>query len=92
MNIEKIIRVQWIDSCSSDRWEGLEDLSFEPIECESCGYLIKDEEKFIVIAHSLGNSPEGKPNQCCGLMAIPKVAISNMIVLENKADGHPDKP
>ena len=77
----KIVEVEWIDSCSNDRWMYLEDLDFTPIHCKSSGYLIKDEDDYIIIANSVGKNDDGECNQCCGMIAIPRAAILNFQVI-----------
>lgn len=75
-----IVRVTWVDSCTVDKWTPLHDSDFEPIRCESVGFLVKDSEGFVAIAASIANGVEG--GQACQVMCIPKAAVVRSEVLE----------
>jgi len=75
----KLVVVDWIDSCSGNRWESIESAKEEPLglDCRSVGWLIHQTKRTVVIA----------PNRTSALTSvlsainIPRVAISRMRTL-----------
>lgn len=77
----KAIKVEWIDSCSSNtNWSILEEFNgdIEPIKITSYGVLFQETEDCITIAQNYGTNPE----QVCNLMTIPKGCIKNITEIE----------
>ena len=66
----KKIWLRWQDSTSWDGWQTLPISDTELIIIETTGYLIEDNEDRFVVAHSVSSA-----NHCCGIIAIPKVAV-----------------
>lgn len=68
----KIILVEWVDSGSSDRWSSLDEIELKKRNlCISCGFLIKEDNEWLVLA--LSYDPDSGDYQCW--LEIPKVAI-----------------
>ena len=76
-----LVRVEWVDSCTVDKWTPLHYADFEPVRCKSAGFLVKDGPDFIAIAASLANGVEG--GQACQVLCIPKAAILRSEVMES---------
>lgn len=67
----KIVKIKWLDSASDDgKWYDKEEYnSIKPVVCKSVGFVLKETDKYITIAHSVS------PDQIAFTMAIPKFAI-----------------
>ena len=77
----KVVKVIWIDSMSDNgRWTLPEDIDMKPIECVTFGFLVEENENYIIVAQTLGIEPE----QYCQMMCIPQKAITHLITLEQK--------
>lgn len=65
------ILIKWLDSKEViNHWEHLDELeALEPAICESIGYIIENNNKFITIAQTISDS------QILGRMTIPHCAI-----------------
>ena len=77
----EVLKIEWIDSCSSNSgWTLKEELDgdIEPITILSYGVVINRTEHTITIAQNYGINPE----QCCNLMTIPKGCIVKQTILE----------
>jgi hypothetical protein len=76
----RVVKVEWIDSCTSDiNWVLLEDINeVEPINITTYGTVIKETDEYIVIAQNYGSNPE----QVCNITSIPKGCIKNIIELK----------
>ena len=77
----KAVKVEWIDSCSSNQnwilkkeFEG----EVEPIYLYTYGVVVQESKEFIVIAQNYGTEPE----QFCNLMTIPKGCIRKITNLK----------
>lgn len=76
----KPVKIEWIDSCSSNTdWTLLNELEgdIEPIRIVSYGVVVQETEDCITIAQNYGIDPE----QVSNLMTIPKGCIKQMIEL-----------
>ena len=69
----KVVHVKWIDSASAagGPWSRYDSKFFGPVQCESLGFLIKDEKEFITVAAHI--DPENR--NASGDLSIPRVAI-----------------
>lgn len=74
----KKVQIKWIDSIRSDGWQYYEDISAEPMECESIGFLIKESANCYAITSTIGN----EPLQMCQYLSIPKCAVTEFKVLD----------
>ena len=76
----KVVKITWIDSCSSDSsWTMAEDANTGIIQIETYGIVIKETDEFISIAQNYGSEPE----QFCNIMTIPKGCIKEIIIIPN---------
>lgn len=70
--------VEWLDSRgATDRWARKEDLA--EIDCckmVSAGWVVAENEREIQIAPHIGIEDDAEDAQFCGVMVIPKVAIT----------------
>lgn len=80
-NFRKVY-VEWVDSARSYDWERLDEFEGEPVECESIGWLIKETDKYVIIAQNLGYEPV----QVCNTMTIPKCAVTKMVDMIRECD------
>lgn len=75
----KMVMVKWIDSHEVQGWTPVSELSgYAPKEIRTIGFEIDRTEDGIVVAASFGTDPD----QVCGTMMIPSVAITEVIGLE----------
>lgn len=72
----KLAKVCWIDSRgASSNWRHFEDIHQDGIcRCWSVGWVIKETDEYVQICPHIGHDPE----QGCGEMTIPKVAVVSM--------------
>lgn len=74
----KVVKIIWIDSCSSDSsWTMAEDVNTGIIQIETYGIIIKETDEFISVAQNYGNEPE----QFCNIMTIPKGCIKETVTI-----------
>ena len=76
----KAVKIEWIDSCSSNtEWALLSEFQgdIEPIHIVSYGIVVQETEYCVTIAQNYGIDPE----QVSNLMTIPKGCIKQMIEL-----------
>jgi len=63
----RLVRVKWIDATTDSGWIDIDTAkNYKPIQCETVGYLLKDDEKYIVVASTVSG------DQCNGIISIPK--------------------
>ena len=72
----KLVKVAWLDSRGChDHWATLDDLrEAKPCIIWSVGWVIAETDEYIQIVPHLGTDPD----QGCGDMVIPKIAIQDM--------------
>lgn len=78
---DRVVKIEWIDSCASDMsWVLLCELAdnIEPIFIVSYGVVIRETDECITIAQNYSNNPE----QVCSLMTIPKGCIKSVKDIE----------
>ena len=84
MENREIVIVEWLDSVTSTHnWVLEKDLEFEdtePVKIITCGIIVKNTEKYIVVAQNYGYSP----NQFCNTITIPKGCITKIDKLDCK--------
>ena len=68
----KLVYVRWIDSAapSDSSWHKVEDLSLEPLACDTVGYLVSETKTGVSIASSVMEN-----GLLYGVITIPKVAV-----------------
>ena len=76
----KLALVKWIDSTQVHGWIPKEDIEENDMNIISCGFLIRDTERYITLTGSAGN------DCVCSPMQIPKIAIVSMEELNYAAD------
>lgn len=80
------VNVEWIDSASNNSWTLFEDVTDEPIVCESCGWLIKETKEYVTLALTIGEEPLQVSNYMtipkCSIKSIKKVEIGDTIKVE----------
>lgn len=79
MATESLELVVWTDShgCSSEWRDFSEAAEQEVIECQSVGWVIRDDDKALTIVPHMSAT-----SHCCGDMTIPKVAITKRTILK----------
>jgi len=82
MKPKKIMVVEWQDSSSSDHWQDLDSLLFEPVSVISVGQVIQEDDKAISLALSLGSH-----EQVCATITIPCCSIIKSEVLPTSDPG-----
>lgn len=76
----KLVEVEWIDSCSYHRWTDPDHLGeiAVPSDCRSIGYLLVNDKDRIVVVQSLDDDG-GSASEA---MAIPKVCVKKIRTLK----------
>lgn len=84
MENREVVIVEWLDSVTSTHnWVLEKDLEFEdiePVKIITCGIIVKNTEKYIVVAQNYGCNP----SQFNNTMTIPKGCITNIQNTEDK--------
>lgn len=73
--LRTLVEIKWVDSNSSDNiWEYLDDLeSLRPVQCNSVGYLVENDENYKTLAQSISH------NQVLGRITIPIGSIESIV-------------
>lgn len=75
----KLVHVTWEDSARCGSWETFEELRGEHvIEMRSVGWVLKDDDQYLVLGPHVGSSPP----QACGTLVIPKRSIVKVVKLK----------
>lgn len=82
----RLIRVEWMDSCSSHGWVDKDDLSEneENLSVYSVGYLIKEKSGSITVSSHIASQAVDAP------MTIPKCAIKLMTDIVDNSENAND--
>lgn len=78
-----IEKITWIDSygCQSS-WTEFDQIDVTPVHAISVGYVIKEDDEYVVVLpHFIGETAVNE-QQGCGDMAIPKCSIKERKVLK----------
>lgn len=75
----KIVRVVWVDSATLGGWKFADEIEEKILQATTFGYLVKDVDKFVVIAQTFS-----APEQFCNLITIPKASIIDIKTLEEE--------
>jgi hypothetical protein len=70
----RLVWVQWVDPHAESGWMEFDEVCDPPGCAESCGFVIHDEDDYVVLALSL----DYVNNHVNGYIAIPKVLIKSM--------------
>jgi len=73
----RLVLVEWLDSARSDRWQFSEDLVARAATCSSVGWLLKETSSAILVVPHVGDR-DGRIEQGCGAMSIPRRAVIKM--------------
>ena len=86
MNLEdlKPVKVTWIDSCASNVWTYIDEEPSHNMQCESIGYLIRENNEEVLIALNVGltNKVSTEISQYGCSICIPRVAVKEIKYLE----------
>ncbi len=74
----KLEFVTWIDSRMTSGWAEIEDRESTIWPIKSVGWVVKETDELIHLVPHIGTNPD----QGCGDMMIPKIAITRRIVLK----------
>lgn len=74
---EPLVLVEWVDSAAGGGWQMLSSIQSVPFVCHTFGWVIEDAEEFITVSSTVSKSVSGA-EQVCGLISIPRVAITKM--------------
>lgn len=80
----KIIKINWVDSCTDPGWKHLYNAKEEGCtsQCETVGYLIKSTRKEVTVCQNRSFTTESVGE----LMTIPKGCIIKITRLTDKED------
>lgn len=75
MKLDRIVSVEWVDSCRPHGWTDIADLGedYKPSHILTAGYLVREDDDCLIVASSQNVGRGG--GQVDGIMCIPKVAI-----------------
>lgn len=85
---ETLVLVTWIDSlgCSSS-WREKEYLTnSKPLLCRSVGWILRDDDNYIVLVPHTADETSHSDWQGCGDMTIPRGMIQKVQILEPKRE------
>lgn len=74
----KLVLVEWLDSRGGTGWTLTDDLDASMCACWSAGWIMAESETAITVAGHIGTDPD----QCCGEITIPRVAILRIAALD----------
>lgn len=81
MKLKKLVLIEWEDSALGPQgWKFLSDIDFNISMASSVGFIIKEDEKKIVLAANIFNKEESEADtdiQLSNYIIIPKSAIRN---------------
>lgn len=81
MKPDKIVLVEWIDSFGSHAWiPRIDAMETKPSKCYSVGYLLKEDENYIVLSQSYDPQVENVGN----VLSIPVKVVISMTQLRKK--------
>ena len=68
----KAVYILWVDSCSpsDSSWHRPEELSMQPLKCDTVGYLVAEDEGSVSVASCLMEN-----GALYGVITIPKCSI-----------------
>ena len=75
--MNRIERIDWLDSCSHDGWHSAGDIAYEPVKCVTVGYLVHETDTSVTLAQSVHDG-----DQRAGVMTIPKAVIQTRMHLK----------
>jgi len=78
MDAMKKVKVKWVDSCSpaDSNWHRIDELSLQPLTCESIGFVVSEDKHQISVAGTVAES-----GSVYGVMTIPKRAVLKIMVI-----------
>ena len=76
------VLVEWEDSAQpSSAWGWVDEISHpEPVLCQTVGFLVKETERCLLVALSIGDALSERP-QANGVMQIPRSAVVSLTSL-----------
>ncbi len=80
MSQPRLVRVDWDDACSNDRWRAQDALlRTERVQIRTVGYVIRSNRKEMVLAQSLSEA-----GNISSTIAIPRSCIRKVRLLRSK--------
>ncbi len=70
----KVVKVEWVDSHSSEGWCYLTDEVRDIFPCTSVGFLLKDSKDCIKLSPTMSDNPD----YCHTILTIPRCAIKSI--------------
>jgi len=83
----KLLLVEWVDSHSTSKWRGLDDLEeiSSPYPAKTVGWLVKETNKVVMLASTLGAyDQKDYRTDAADIMTIPKVSIIKRRTIKEK--------
>jgi len=68
------IYLEWLDSSRTDGWVRADDAKPGSLKCRTIGWVVKDTKTSIIIGGHMAEDPV----QVCGILEIPKCAITHI--------------
>ena len=77
MKLEKVVKVEWVDSISSSSWEGIKSAKeIRPADVVSYGYLLDAGDDYITLAQNyIGNDEQ---EQVCNTISITRCSVKSV--------------
>ena len=72
-----LIYVKWEDHSHGTSWNTADEIENKAICCETIGFLIKEDKKFIIVSHT-----KSEPGDFCGYIKIIKSCVIERCELE----------
>ena len=72
---EKIVLVEWVDSCTHQGWNAPSDISHTAKTCFTVGCVVRETRQIIVLAGSCAMDDDDHFDQVTGTITIPQSCI-----------------
>lgn len=73
----RVVHVEWVDSETETGWEPLSSVESRPLIAHTVGFLLKEADDFVMVAHSFDFENE----HYNGAIRIPRCSIVKMSLL-----------
>jgi hypothetical protein len=78
------VKIEWIDAYTDDEWNVVEDYVIHEQRVQSEGYLVKENDEYVVLAPNVSYNPESKTWAMMGALVVTRRMISGEIATVQK--------
>ena len=78
-----MVYVEWTDAATEDDWQLTEDaVDAGPHPAHTVGWLLKEDDKGIYIAHTYSPDDKGKSEEVMGKLVIPRGMLLKLVYIK----------